>query len=171
MTKYIIMVLLLLVPSTYEAYALVTMMINLEDEDEGEYSLSSIEIEESKNPNDLNTLCNYVSGCTYEFGEGGDNEFRYNTFDPSKRVLEGTLEMSYDTKGGGTETHFFDMRATLDISSVSTNEDGSTQEYYLGDIQFQPKDILDSLIAGGEKIAFGNANFTDDEGILKLQAF
>jgi hypothetical protein len=154
------------------AYAYLTMTIELEEEEDGEeYSLSNVEIEETENPaTEIKTLCNYVSGCTFEFSEGGDNEFRYNTFNPSQRVLEGTLEMTYDTKEGGTKTHYFEVEGRLDISSKSTTEEGE-QENYIGDIQFVPSDILDQLVAGGEKIALGNANFTNSRGILEIKAF
>ena len=71
---------------TVTAFGLIEMTIELEGDGDEQFAIESMEVKETANDEGIFVLCNYVSGCEYEFQD--DAELRPNTFNQGF-VLEG----------------------------------------------------------------------------------
>lgn len=107
------------------------MLIELEGSGDDEFTIENMEVNETANDKGIFVLCNYVSGCEYEFQE--DAEVRPHTFS-NDYVLQGTLHLIHkDLDTGDDEIEVLDIRS--DLSPVTINEGESITRYTLiGDL-------------------------------------
>jgi hypothetical protein len=144
--------------------ALVKMTMDLEKSGDDEYSIESIDLNETANKAGIYPFCNYVNPCSFEWDE--DAEFRPNRVSPGY-VVTGELTNSYESVGGGTKSDIYQIRIDLDRIS-SSEKDGILQEDLIGDMSLSGGGILGSLTTKGSWTVFGNVNFTDDSDNAKL---
>ena len=149
------------------------MTIELEGDRDERFTIDSMEVKETANDEGIFVLCNYVSGCEYEFQD--DAELRPNTLSHGF-VLKGTLHLTYqDLDTGNDETEVLEIRADLNptlITEEEGDEYGAITRYYLrGDLEIGGMGLT-SLLNLGSKAAFGTMNVTDDGNAeLSVKAF
>jgi hypothetical protein len=108
-------------------------------------------------------LCS-TDPCQYEIEDG---EFRKNTFNPNRYVLDGTIEVVKETDEG-TESEIWDLRADLDRSSTLEANDGTIRDKLFGGLEIR----FPGTTLPVESFSISNASATFDgsgDGTLSIQ--
>jgi hypothetical protein len=166
---------LMIVPNVSSVYGMIEMLIELEGTGDDEFTIESMEVNETANDNGIYVMCNYVSGCEYEWQD--DAEVRPNTVSSNDFVLEGTLHLIHkDLDTGNDEIEVLDIRSDLsaDLITEEENDEGEpiTQYMMLGNLEIGGMGLT-GLMNLGERTALAYMNVTDDgdAAVLLLQAF
>lgn len=154
-------------------YGVLEMLIELEASGNDEFTIESMEVNETANDEGIFVLCNYVSGCEYEWQD--DAEIRPNTL-TNDFVLEGTLHLIHkDLDTGNDEIEVLDLRSNLNPIVISQQEDDEgvpvTQYSIIGDLEISGGGLT-GLMNLGERTVLARMNVTDDgDGELLVKAF
>jgi hypothetical protein len=134
------------------------------EEDDNRFSEDDYDIIEfNMNLPNTSVLICHKEPCNYEI-EGG--EFRKNTFNTNRYVLDGTLKVGV-TSVEGTEYSLFDLRADLDRMSSFERNDGSVRDSLIGGLEIRIPGS--SFAMASFVIPNASATFDGDQGTLSIQ--